>query len=307
MSAHPSVTGTPWSLFDTTKEELILLARHLDALEPEQYVQYDGQCDRCGTPYFGILDEAKLLYPIGYLSKRLEHKTSRSEVSKTGLIFDLGYSTYESKQLIVKSGLYCSEQLKSFKLTRPFSKHELEVNERAFMSIRPKRCDCDFGSPKLDDVELGILAEFSDPVPTDLLQGPDLDFVSGRPVRTGFRLRSKEAIRRRRKKGSKKDLVVADFISSITRDVIPVPVGRKTNNQIFVVNPIKIKLIFKDDSCLLKHTLGPKKDQQRRNKCDSYHRKVVFPFSPKGDNLKKKYCYFFRKRGYFTISQHNPV
>jgi len=308
MSALPSETGVQWSNFEVThkkRTKLFDTIRYLDTLEPEQFAQHDGICPVCNTPFYGILDESKLIFVPGYLEKKVTPSYAFKKEDEHGpLMVDFGFNLYETKQLIVRSGLFSREQLSGTSL---FNQHELEVNDRSFLHVRPKRCDCCFGSPELDDLELGILAEFSDSVDALRLDGPDLDFVSGRPVRTGFRRRSAEAIRRRRKRGTRKDRTVADFIESVSKEIVIIPVQMPQSRGTYLgtVNPVPVTLSFKDSSCLLGKPKGPKRPDYRVNKVSKLNKQNLFSKVSLKETNKRKYWYFLRKQGFFRISVHN--
>lgn len=306
MSALPSETGVQWSGFEASQKSRVRYLdtiRILDSLDIEQFAQYDGICDICGTPFYGILDESKLIFVPGYLEKKVTPSFSYRRVgSDNHYEVDFEFNKYETRQLIVRSGLFSREQLSGLSL---FTQHELEVNDKSFLHVRPKRCDCCFGSPELDDLELGILAEFSDSVDALRLRDADLDFISGRPVRTGFRRRSAEAIRRRRKRGTVKDRIVSDFFESVTREVIPIQVPLSRGTYLGTVNPVPITLVFKTNLCLLSKPAGPKRTDYRINKVASLNRRNLFSSLSLREVNFKKYSYFLRKRGRFSISTHH--
>jgi len=274
----------------------------LDTCEIEQFAQYDGVCELCQTPFYGILDESKCIIPPGNACSLL--KRVPLEQRKTGefTFFNFGYTAYEARQQIVRSGLYTRDQLKG---VYPFNQHELEVNDRSFMNVRPRRCECDFGSPNLNDYEAELLRQFGEE--PDTLTGVDEDFILGRPVRTGFRLRSKEALRRRRNRAHKKAPVLAEFFLPV-REVLPTPHPAVKPGCLTLVLPEPIKLLFRKVECVLPMREVKKQFKPSCSfvKAEALNRRVNLQ-NPPPREAPKKYKYFFRKRAFWRPSVHHPV
>jgi len=275
------------------------LIERLCVAEIEGFASYDGVCPTCCTPYYGILDEGKLTIPISTGSSIKKFLTTRASLENV--------LHYEARMEIVRSGIWSREQLRG----ACFTQHELEVNDRAFLSTRPRRCDCDFGEyvdDSLTDYERAILAEFSSvevPVMTDL----ESEFVRNVPVRTGFRRRSPAALQRRSSRRS---------------------VSRGTVFEAFVPGGVNVpsEMSIPATTVVLKFGFIPKarksaqfpkgnKKSPRRQRRSEFRRKMrkvrarkcyparVYDSPPHpGDS---KYWYFYRKRGSWAPSFHRPL
>jgi len=289
---------TSW--VDARKERLISLLGDIDNVEIEQFAQYSGCCDICNSPFYGILDESKLILPIGGVADRLvSFHGITVHVNHNGLLLPAtkgeGYlSQYEIRQDLVRSGIFTRDQLSKSGI---FTEHELEVNDQSFLNIRPRRCDCNFGSePELNDEELAILAMCEHDEQFGFETEVDKNFLSGKPVRTGFRRRSRAKIseRRQKRKCSKTTTIFRigrnssgikpdDFIELKFKFIVP----RKRD---WKVSRTK-RYIYKPGTLSRNRIPLPKKEKLP----DSYIRK------------HPKYCYFRRKRGVAYASEHHPL
>jgi hypothetical protein len=287
------------------REQLKKAVVMLDVVEIEQCAQYTGLCPVCNTPYYGILDEAKVTLPLYNVGKYLLRDIDVLDVEvrkyPDGYRAEFEYSVYEIRMNIARSGLFTREQLRDLRMTE----HELEVNERSFYNIRPKRCDCDFGEATLTDYETSLLRYATDP---DVITDVEKDFILGKPVRTGFRLRSKEAIRLRRRKWALKQAPTLVPFFEPVREVIPTPHPEviKFLPVLGVVNEAPIKLSFKTDLCLRpkNRIIRAAHPKFGGKKASFISKKSLSSSPPKGSN--KKYCYFFRKMACWRPSAHHP-
>jgi hypothetical protein len=295
------------------------IVKRLENEEIEQFAQYDGTCPKCFCPYYGILDEGKLRQPLPrilggkgfedfYFNRShgrhvaIEHLYDAPTVNQ--------FSDYEICQSIVMTGLFTREQLGLSKLTN----HELEVCERRFAEVRPRRCDCDFGSPKFSETTHFLE---SDPVLVGGLTAVEQSFVTGKPVRTGYRRRSREAKLRRRRLYRARHraathsggfpitctprATVASSLPSPSTGKITLnfkfrPYGVKSRTYRATARficqkrtEIKVKKLYKQRSYFVKPTLVLPRVQVQL---------------PKPEH--KKYWYFLRTRGYYTHSIHHP-
>lgn len=175
------------------------LIKSLGDLEIDAVRPIDGVCPKCSFQYYGRLDEGRMSIPIG-----LKWKIDPSYTKYLGY-FDGEFRRppYAVRQEIVRSGIWNRDQLGHF----CFSQHELEVNDRSYCHIRPRRCDCDYGAPTGDELtgfytpqELSMLREAG---VLPMLEVEE-EFVLSNPVRTGFRRRSRAAILRRRRRALKR-------------------------------------------------------------------------------------------------------
>jgi hypothetical protein len=237
---------------------------YLDSLEIQQFADYSGVCRKCSCPYYGILDESKLTLPMGadttasmrtktikFLGMGYHSRIVLPSQGRTVPVLTEGMGDYEIRQRIVNSGVFTREQLSG----AAFTQHELEVSEKQFSAIRPKRCDCDFGSEPDFDMPVEEAIENM-----DVYTHAETDFMSGKPVRTGFRRRSPSARRRRRRSRS----------SSPNRDdpkpivgfvcipkVHPMAKGHKLGN----VFPVEVTIHFK----YTPESVGHRKRYHRRH------------------------------------------
>lgn len=264
--------------------KLSTFIRTLDRTDIEQFAQYEGVCTECGTPFYGILDESLVILPIGGISAFFEKRHGRGLATSTGHVaMVVSYSVYEMRMEIVRSGLYTREQLSK----GLFTQHELEVNDRQFKAIRPKRCDCDFGESYVEDPLTG---EFT--LVGGMTQVDEEMLVSG-PVRTGFRRRSPSAIKRRRRSKSPDSTKVL-----VTNAHTPKEVKAKVHPSLRMEISQPVELRFESRIPLRK----------RRHRTRAKPRSIVHNeqrgLPPKE---KTKYWYFLRKNKRWKYSTHHPL
>jgi len=299
--------------------EMTKILRLLDSLEGEeieQFCSYEGECPTCFCPYYGILDEGRLTVSTGsdttvsmsfprerFLGAFLNAAWYRDSDGRSNLRWlpphltrgrDLvrDHGPYGIRQRIVRSGIYTREQLQG----AGFTQHEYEVNDLAFRHLRPRRCDCDFG--EYTDADLGpfFLPEES-PLTTEVEQTfSGLGGSEPRPVRTGFRLRSKKARVRRRRRSRRKPYVA----STATVDGVP--------SELTLSEPTTVGLAF-----LWKPSPRARKPRWYRENSRAKARKyfyskciLVYP-ERKPRKHEAKYWYFQRKRGRYYLSVHHPI
>lgn len=274
--------------------------------EIQQFADYDGVCDLCQTPFYGILDEGLLKVPlVGFIPALLRNRGGSFTVNHNGQVtlstYRIMTSVYELRQDIARSGLFTRSQLSS---TGIFNEHELEVSERAFTSVRPSRCDCNFGSePELNEEELLILAEFGASERVDGFSAVDSRFIAGETVRTGFRRRSREAIRRRRCR-KRRGTESGTMVRAIVPDSVP------KEHPLAQVNPEPFLIKFKYRPRLSRDTVSKRRLTKAQRFRKPWHGRrraetLVYPEEFPAPH-KTKYCYFVRKRGCYHLSQHHP-
>jgi len=290
------------------RQLLLNLVDFLEEEEIQQFAEYEGLCPHCHSPYYGILDESKVKLPLaeGFRSALFgrQHAATRHVGGRTYMTTVASFSNYEIRQDIVRSGLFTRRQLSSYQ----FSQHELEVNERSFYDIRPKRCDCNFGSePELSEYELAILASLEAMDNYDRPTAVESSFIGGEPVRTGFRRRSAEARRRRRRRGEKVTCVTHHRVVVKPR-VHPTCVG----HPLGVITPSTVELEFhyipravRPGGKRREKFLLPRKYRPPRG----YSKPDCIPdfLPPTGEYSREKYYYFHRKRGFWFPSLHHPT
>lgn len=273
--------------------------RKLESEEVELFASHTGVCDKCHSPYYGLFDESKATLPLGkglYSSLwrgttggRIVHPSTGEVIpSSSNWVNDDPYTTsysssrcYSMRQNIVRSGQWSREQLAG----GLFTQHELEINDRSFMNVRPPRCDCDFG----DEID------FDTGLPVSILTETqvDLDFQES-PVRTGFRLRSKEAMERRKR--SKRRLSPHVSPHLIVECYPRVPKGFQVEDPYLMPQPGKvISLRFPKIKIL-------RKNARRR---PPKPRVIVGRHLPPKEG--RKYWYFLRTRGKWNYSLHHPL
>lgn len=271
---------------------LIDLVDRLCEATIEQFAHYTETCTVCGERAIGILDEGLLTLPVPGISsvdgEKAKHNLLKalgsyparfSSRQLTGPLegFRFMRSAYEARMEIVRSGIWTRKQLQG----ALFNQHELEVNDVSFRALRPRRCDCDFGEPTESDW-VGFSAPFGGEVPPET--EVERAFVSSRPVRTGFRLRSKAASLRRSRSRSR--VRVIEVVSSATKGPI-----------LFEDIPIKLKVKF------FPWKNGRKTKKPRNPRPDGIGFKIPFDDPFVGHSV---YSYFRRKRGTFYVSRHHP-
>jgi len=322
-----------WSRGLTPRRRLLIeIVRRLDDEEVEQMLFTDRICDLCGTPFMGILDEGKLRQPLPlclggkglfqfYFGNPSTLTIGDVDIPRfvnetfihpsTGETIRGQMTDYEICQSIVMTGLFSREQLGLSKLTN----HELEVCERRYAEIRPARCDCDFGSPteaEFDDF-VSSTGKYGDLVPVNGLTAVEQSFVTGNPVRTGYRRRSVEAVRARRQRfrqKNRKNTVTCSTkpVSGFAfQDVGPETVELKFNFLPYGKSSRRYKAVAKQ----IRSIRSEVKVQKSVHKTVHYRldrnlvvRPKIDPRPPKPD--QRKYWYFRRKRGYYYHSLHHP-
>jgi hypothetical protein len=303
---------------DRTVPAVRALCEFLDTQDIDQMVEDRGECPVCQIPRFGLLDESRvsLPFPRGAFQGRTalsEHVIPQGGVypavfsDRTGPhVGDefggryLSYTPYMVIQDIVRSGMFSNQQLTAASIeVKPrvfFSRHELEVNAKAYEALRPNTCDCTgWGSPVASDYG----PEFSQ----EIDPGLDLerDFVSGNPVRTGFRLRSPEARKRRaqQKRLRKLVFVTPDAVTKVTITGVCAPSEVCLN--------LKFKYIphggdLRSYKCRLNVSV---KDTREKGPRACVRRHLVSRrWKPLSSHTK--YWYFYRKTRSFRLSEHNP-
>lgn len=323
MTAIPEYALDEWSRGLTPRRRLLMeICSRLDDEEVEQMLFTDEICEICFEPKMGILDEGKLRQPLpkvlggpGLYQYYFGEGKGRSNATyllpssgKTvrGLMTD-----YEICQSIVMTGLYSRSQLGLSKLNN----HELEVCERRFTEIRPLRCGCDFGSPTEEQFSdfVSSRGQYGALVPVDGLTAVEHSFVSGKPVRTGYRRRSLDAVRRRRlayRQRKASPIVKSGVIprplpgfplSEVSSEPVElrfnfIPFGKRSRPYKRVAKEIlsfrrevKVKKLHKQSSYFVKPNLVLPRFQVR------------LP-----EPSHKKYWYFLRKRGRYYHSIHHP-
>jgi hypothetical protein len=254
--------------------------KELDKYELEQFAEYTSTCTMCGEPFYGILDESKITLPIGNLvgyfsqgGRGSREFWSDRDLNDGRTVHNQGmYSAYYVRHMIVRSGMYTRDQLSPWR----FTNHELDVNDRSFRDIRPRRCGCDFGPwEDLDEASREALVACGY-APTEM--AVESEFILGRPVPTGRRRRSKSALsaRRTRRRLCAKSRAPATLVAT--------PRGRPRT-----VNP------------------------PRRRKSHRYYGRPTAKRSYKprfvdvGRHSPNIGWYYHRTRGFYYPSQHHPL
>lgn len=273
-----------------------------------------GECPTCGDATYGLLDEARvsLPFPAGAFQGRTAlcanllpmggggfHSGNMGPHAADGTRYHT-YTPYMVIQDIVRSGMFSDDQLLAARYERCsslyFSRHELEVNARAFKAIRPITCSCTgWGTPTMSDEG----EEFN--LPVDPGADVERDFVSGNPVRTGFRLRSPEARKRRarRKKMRRSATVSPDHV--LVSSSLPAPA------EVYI--HLTFKYIPHDgDLRLYKSRVKvPKGTDKKPSFARASVRRKLLPRRPRPLKEHTKYWYFLRKTGKFRLSEHHPL
>jgi len=276
----------------------------LDEMTIEQMDYGRPECLSCFNPKYGILDEkyvslpfkgkfftgsSDLLAHCKPFDDRLAVQVPEGAVGlQTGKRF-VSMSPYEVVQAIVRSGLFHNDQLidaqpKGLRLTR----HELEVNAKAFWDHRPSFCECTgFGTPTGSDY-----GDF----PHDLDTVPPVEsaFIEGKQIRTGFRLRSPEARLRRSRRKKLKVMAFVTPDTTVKVKFLPAPAEVCIN--------LHFKYIPRSGPTLIEGVITSRKPRVYRN--TSYKKRYISRDPFKGHT---KYWYFARKReGRVYLSRHNP-
>jgi hypothetical protein len=254
----------------------------LASVEIQQFAEGTGVCPVCGTETYRLLDESKISLPLEGYVESLHSRQGRNVPFRVLL-----NNAYEATQDVVRSGLFSRDQLGDLHLTE----HELEVAQGHFLTSRPVRCDCHFGSePEYSEYELALLAsqQVGEMTPMDAV------FAStGVRPRTGFRRRSKSAIARRRQRFRES--------RACRTDAHVVPVIRYSIEALLQMRPNKValrKLPQPKRRCRVKSV--PPWVVRKRNSMA-----YVVPLLPPRKH-HKKYWYFLRRRGYYYFSRHHP-
>jgi hypothetical protein len=273
--------------------------RTLESEEVELFAQHEGVCDKCHSPYYGLFDESKSTLPLGQgLWYAVFRNTTGGRVifPDSGKVvpyttnwvgadpdLDSGYDPnrcYTIRQNIVRSGQWSREQLRG----GLFTQHELEINDRSFINVRPKRCDCFFG----DEDEIDLASAIPILNETEV----DLEFQTS-PVRTGFRLRSKAALERRRHRRSR---------SSSPKPHLIVDCYPRVPREFTVEDPYLLPQTGKSISLKFPQIGILRKNARRRSPKPRVIKARYLP--PKE---KSKYWYYYRTRGKWNYSLHHPL
>jgi hypothetical protein len=274
----------------------------LETQEVELFAQHDGVCDKCHSPYYGLFDESKSILPLGAglwhalvrgaSGGRIVHpSTGRVIPAHSSFLDDFRpdideghypHQCYSMRQNIVRSGQWTREQLAG----GLFTQHELEINDRSFINVRPRRCDCDFGDEAFLDLDT--------PVPVLNETQVDLEFQTS-PVRTGFRLRSKAARERRRSRPKK-------TARSSSRPPLVVECYPRVPRNFIVEDPYFFPQRGKVISLKFSQCGVLRKNARRR---PPKPRVIVGRTLPPKE--KSKYWYFQRTRGKWNYSLHHPL
>jgi len=352
LTSLTSVSGSSRVPLTEGENHMSRVVSYLDKIVKEnrivQSIPDAGLCRFCGASLRGYLDYTKLPSDAKYIGD-LQGLWSRLTTPTltvgfgTDSVRDIRMtpryiSIYSMKQLIVKSGIFCNEQLRGCRL----SHHEMEVNEKSFLSVRPGRCNCFFSKREeisyepVDDsydwsmptpsyaVTASIrkpdqLPDYATPFelqrkltvefeqewdsykkPGVLLTEVERDFILGKPVRTGKRSRSPEARQRRARKRSSRKGKKAEY----KRVVRPVPSLSARGTGLMSVNT--------DSTLILTFKyLPPGSHQDPRSlpwrfnkaKAESMIRKDLL-YRPSKAHTNKD-MYFLRKRGRYYRSLHH--
>lgn len=301
------------------------LCRLLDEQDIEQMLWGEyPPCPTCGDDRYGLLDESRvtLPFPAGPFQGRTNLAGSlrpmNNSTASQPFLYSLNtgphvdnemrryasYTPYMVIMDIVRSGMFSEDQLlyaaDAHFSGMHFSRHELEVNAVAFKAARPPTCSCTgWGSPTMSDCG----EEFNLPVEPGL--EVDNRFIDGHPVRTGYRLRSPEA---RRKRAKKKHLRRCVFITPDATVVV-----KTAYRCIPAPSEVCLNLSFKyiphgEDLRTFQYRMKAKafkrdprvKSPRSAIKRGLFVRRVPF----KGHT---KYWYYLRKVGGFRLSEHHPL
>jgi hypothetical protein len=131
------------------------------------------------------------------------------------------------------------------------------------------------------------------------LTGVETEFISGHPVRTGFRRRSKSATIRRKHKRS-----VQTYGFYRIRTPLPQEACSLLNITADSI-PSVVRLSLSNIKCIRKRRYHRRHTRSSRPNRGPVRGQTLFWTPPK--QKFEKYCYFFRKRGCFYLSKHHPV
>jgi hypothetical protein len=315
-------------------EFIIFVAQTLDEIAEKGQVHDTWKLDHCDVCYdrvIGHFDQSKLQFVPGHLEKLLQLPQRitirpgdfgvRPELRE--IVGSCAYGAYELRQLIVRSGVYHSDQLAGLK----FTEHELSVNAASFLAARStfKECYCSgpgygltnpdrvmedppylvsLGDPTMDPDLYQAIQEslretrydFREKVDSSALTKVEQAFLDGRNIPTGRRKRSPG---RRRDKGRDKSALVrkADQKPPIIVECYPrVPRGFVVEDPYFFPQRGKVvSLKFSQVGVL-------RKNRKRR---PPKPRVIVGRTLPPRE--KSKYWYFQRTRGKWSYSLHHPL
>jgi len=301
-----------------TWQQIADICRRLDGCDIEQMSWDLGSCPTCGSEKYGLLDESRVILP--FPKGPFQGRTSLHEalVPLGGIVGDgaffttttgphvaetdsvarryASYTPYMVIMDIVRSGMFTEEQLLGAEGTDHyglvFSRHELEINAKAFKALRPETCDCTgWGTPRGSDFG----EEFNLPVEPGL--DLERDFVSGKPVRTGFRIRSPDARKARSLKKRNRKMVVIRPDSTMVVKFLAKP------------SEVILNLSFKyvphgDDIDRKTPIVKAAIYSWRKGRRSAVKRHLVPNRAPL--RAHKKYWYFTRKFGQFCLSEHHP-
>jgi len=308
-------------------EYMVFVATRLDEIanrkEVHQTLRLD-HCDICYDRKTGHFDESKLQVVPGYLLKLLSLPQGIKILPDLKLNPHLRavkgrcpYGGYELRQLIVRSGIYHSDQLSGLR----FTEHELSVNNASYIAARSEfiECSCNglgYGISHPDRVmeDPSYIASLGDPsfdmsefgdVPSsfweDVVVSNDNDssaltkveeaFLQGKDIPTGRRKRSPEARRRRALKKAKPTKTKMVFVNTYPR----VPKGFIVEDPYLLPQSgVPIHLEFPAGAL--------RKGVKRR-----YPKPRVIVGRTLPAKEKSKYWYFLRTRSKWSYSLHHPL
>jgi len=308
-------------------EYMVLVATRLDEIanrkEVHQTLRLD-HCDICYDRKTGHFDESKLQVVPGYLMKLLSLPQNIKILPDLKINPHLRavkgrcpYGGYELRQLIVRSGIYHSDQLSGLR----FTEHELSVNNASYIAARSEyvECSCNglgYGISHPDRVmeDPSYIASLGDPsfdmsefgdVPSsfweDVVVSNDNDssaltkveeaFLQGKDIPTGRRKRSPEARRRRALKKAKPTKKKMVFVNTYPR----VPKGFIVEDPYLLPQSgVPIHLEFPAGAL--------RKGVKRR-----YPKPRVIVGRTLPAKEKSKYWYFLRTRSKWNYSLHHPL
>jgi len=308
-------------------EFISFVADKLDQISNDGQVHDTWRLDHCDVCYdrkTGHFDQSKLQFVPGNLRKLLQIPSNiriipgdfRVNPSLRQIVGRCTYGSYELRQLIVRSGVYHSDQLAGLR----FNPHELEVNQRSFMAARTEyvECSCNglgyglvhpdkvmedppylvsLGDPAMDpDLYQAIQESLRDSsslreeTDSSGLTAVEAAFVKGAKIPTGFRYRSQAARdRRKSRRSSPKPPLVVECYPRVPREFVVedpymIPQSGKA-----------LRLEFPQIGILRKNA------RRRAPKPRVIWGRTVPP------KEKSKYWYYQRKRGKWNFSLHHPL
>jgi len=300
--------------------EIFELCEYLDSLQVYETFSSGNQCQTCFQTMVFSLDEGMILLPFpagafhgrtnlcGNIHPRqggglIALRTGPRSFDESGYFRYASYTPYMIIQDIVRSGMFTEKQLRGAgRFSHLFSRHELEVNAKAFSLVRPERCgNCYhtgsvFSYQNRLNFDLGFdIYGYSQPhVAEPSQETVDTLHAAGKRIRTGFRIRSRAALARRRHKR-----VVKPTQYCLHGDCI--------NDSSL---KIEVKLLYTPHGVDLRRCkrFGNVLSRFYRRKETRFrgHRPRVYvpncvPFAH-----HSKYWYFLRTRGAYVTSVHHP-